>query len=202
MVTGPATAAMAAALAVLSTTGASPATKAAPHTQGVVQITRAAGFVAAEAHPGATAVTYAPDLVPEGAGVRVRQQLDDEGMTVALAVHGLEPDHTFGAHVHTRPCGPGPADAGPHYQHVVDPVQPSGDPAYANPWNEVWLDVTTGADGTGTSRSRKTWTFRPGEARSVTLHRHQTRSERGEAGFAGETVACFSVPFVPRAPVA
>ena len=36
--------------------------------------------------------------------------------------------------------------AGPTFQNVVDPVQPSVDPAYANPENEIWLDFRTDDD--------------------------------------------------------
>ncbi|WP_340561763.1 superoxide dismutase family protein [Streptomyces sp. GSL17-111] len=198
MLKGPATAFMAAALAVLPAAAADRAAGASAPSDGTYWMTRTSAFAVAERQLTHAAVTYAPKVVPEGAGVTVRQRLDSDGMTVSLTVRGAEAGRTFGAHVHTRPCGPEPSDPGPHYQHVKDPVQPSGDPAYANPWNEVWLDLTTDAEGTGTGTSRQTWRFRAGEARSVTLHQHATRTGRGEAGFAGERLACFSVPFLPR----
>ena len=44
-----------------------------------------------------------------------------------------------------------PAAAGSHYQHQADPKQPSVNPDYANPRNEIWLDFTT--DATGSARS-------------------------------------------------
>ncbi|WP_431781795.1 superoxide dismutase family protein [Streptomyces chumphonensis] len=201
MLKGPATAVMAAALAVLpaaTADRAAGATAPSAPSDGTYRMTRSAEFAVAERQLAHSAVTYAPKAVPEGAGVTVRQRLDSDGMTVSLTVRGVAAGRTFGAHVHTRPCGPGPSDPGPHYQHVEDPVRPSGDPAYANPWNEVWLDLTTDARGTGTGTSRQSWWFRAGGARSVTLHQHATRTGRGEAGFAGERLACFSVPFLPR----
>ena len=78
--------------------------------------------------------------------------------SVALTVAGLLPNRGYAAHLHTRPCGPTGADAGPHFQNRVDPAatpeQPSTDPAYANPQNEFWLDVRTDAAGAGQTRSR------------------------------------------------
>ncbi|MGW7076041.1 superoxide dismutase family protein [Streptomyces sp. NPDC054866] len=135
------------------------------------------------------AVTYDRGLVPVGSQIEVDQRGRPNDMAVTLRVRGMKPGHAYGAHVHQKPCGTDPAAAGGHYQHRQDPVQPSEDPAYVNPKNEVWLDFTAGADGSGTATSRHDWEFRAGEARSVVLHREQ--------GGAGERVACFTVPFLP-----
>lgn len=140
------------------------------------------------------ALTYDQRLVPAAADITVRQRAEAAGTTVAVSVRGLARRHTFGVHVHTRPCGTLPEDAGPHYQHVRDPNPPSTDPAYANPGNEVWLDLRTDRRGGGRSAVRQPWHFRTGEARSVVLHEHATSTEHGEAGMAGARVACFTVP--------
>ncbi len=141
-----------------------------------------------------TAVTYDAQLVPPGAKVLVAA-VTGRRSTVVLVVAGLLPDRTYGAHVHVRPCGATGAAAGPHYQNVVDPVQPSVDPAYANPANESWLDFTTGSHGHARAVSHVRWDFRAGQANSVVSHEQATRTEPGVAGMAGARVACVTVPF-------
>lgn len=149
-----------------------------------------ASFAPPTAFVESPAKTYETSLVPAGSYIAVRQRGDHQGMTISLVVSGLRPGYAYGAHVHQKPCGPRPEDAGGHYQHRVDPVQPSKDPAYVNQDNEVWLDFSTDATGHGHARSRHNWTFRPGGAASVVLHREQ--------GGAGDRLACFTVPFAPR----
>lgn len=139
------------------------------------------------------AVTYDLVKVPEGSHVRVMERVGQGGTTMELRVRGLLPDRAYGAHVHTRPCGAKPEDSGPHYQNVPDPVQPSTDPEYANPHNEVWLDFTTDERGSAAAVSRNTWRFRAGGARSVVIHEHHTDSAPGHAGMAGDRLACLSV---------
>ncbi|MBB1256929.1 superoxide dismutase family protein [Streptomyces alkaliterrae] len=147
--------------------------------------------------PVPAAVTY-DRRVPEGAGVTVAQRLHEGGRTsVRLWVDGVEPGRIFGAHVHTKPCGKAPEASGPHYQDEVDPVQPSVDPRYANPDNEVWLDFKADRTGVARSSARQQWTFRPGEARSVVIHEHETHMGEGHAGQAGARLACVTVPFLP-----
>ncbi|MFE0171926.1 superoxide dismutase family protein [Streptomyces sp. NPDC059002] len=133
------------------------------------------------------AVTYEQGLVPAASWIRVEQHSDERGTTVTARVKGLKPGHAYGVHVHQKPCGANPEAAGGHYQHREDPVQPSKDPAYLNPGNEVWLDFTAGPDGAGSASAHHRWGFRPGGAGSVVLHREQ--------GGAGDRVACFTVPF-------
>ncbi|MEU7579016.1 superoxide dismutase family protein [Streptomyces sp. NPDC041068] len=133
------------------------------------------------------AVTYDMGLVPAASWIQVEQRSDAAGTTVTARVRGLRPGHAYGVHVHRKPCGATPDAAGGHYQHRVDPVRPSKDPAYLNSDNEVWLDFTAAADGSGSAWAHHRWGFRPGEAASVVLHREQ--------GGAGDRVACFTVPF-------
>jgi Cu-Zn family superoxide dismutase len=117
------------------------------------------------------------------------------GTFVFIALRGVAPDHHFGIHVHTRPCGTQPDSSGPHYQNVKDPKQPSTNPKYANPRNEVWLDTTTNSRGDARAKSLVKWHFRAGEARSVVIHEHGTGTHMGRAGMAGDRVACVNVPF-------
>ncbi|MDI3405880.1 superoxide dismutase family protein [Streptomyces cavernicola] len=157
---------------------------------GDVQVVRAeADFAPPSAFVVSDAKTYDLDLVPAGAHIKVTQAAGDSGNVVTLQVDGLKANRAYGVHVHQKPCGTQPDDAGGHYQNRVDPVQPSKDPAYVNPSNEVWLDFTTDGKGEGVAASRHGWNFRPGEAASVVLHREQ--------GGAGDRLACFSVPFAP-----
>ncbi|WP_344259080.1 superoxide dismutase family protein [Streptomyces sodiiphilus] len=141
---------------------------------------------------GGRALTYDTDLVPSGARVLVTERVREGRTVVGLTVRGVRPGHTFGTHVHTRPCGPDPAQAGPHYQH-----RESGHPRAANPWNEVWLDFTADASGDGRAVAKQDWTFRAGQARSVVLHELPTSAGHHgrEPGDAGPRAACLTVPF-------
>ncbi|PRY00817.1 superoxide dismutase family protein [Allonocardiopsis opalescens] len=142
--------------------------------------------------PGRIAVSY-DESVPVGARGAVRVTSSGNGGTaVNLTVHGLEPNREYGAHVHTERCGPDPADAGPHYQNEVDPVQPSVDPAYANPSNEIWLDFTTDHTGHDSAHAAVNWTFREDEAHSVVIHEHHTATGHGVAGTAGARLGCLT----------
>ncbi|MGQ0840196.1 superoxide dismutase [Actinokineospora sp.] len=145
--------------------------------------------------PGAAAVTYAPDLVPVGARATVVPIAGGRRTVVILLVRGLLPHRHYGAHVHTRPCGPAPADAGPHFQHVADPVVPSVDPAYANPRNEVWLDFGTDARGAAVAVAQVPWRFGGRPAGSLVIHAEHTHTAPGEAGTAGSRLACLTVSF-------
>ena len=106
-----------------------------------------------------------------------------------LHVKGLEPDTEYGAHAHANAAAASTgADAGPHFQHVVDPVLPSVDPAYANPRNEIWLDLTTNAAGNGVAKAdgavavrRRPAAALGGHPRAAHLDRPGTRRHRRHA---------------------
>ncbi|AXB48973.1 superoxide dismutase family protein [Amycolatopsis albispora] len=153
--------------------------------------------VTARGEFGSSAPTYEPDLVPVGAKASVFSLSAPEfGTGVTLVVRGLLPNREYGAHAHTKPCGPDGAAAGPHYQKRVDPVSPSVDPAYANPSNEIWLDFTTDRFGTGFSTTRVPWQFDADRrAGSVVVHETHTHTHPGHAGTAGARLACLSVAF-------
>ncbi len=136
--------------------------------------------------------------MPEGATIDVTVTEESEGSAYTVAVTGLEADRDFGAHLHTDPCGADPADSGPHYQDEADPEAdadtPSANPEYANPENEVWLDFTTDSEGNAAQQAKVDWLPREGEANSIVLHEEHTAEEEGEAGQAGDRLACVNVP--------
>jgi Cu-Zn family superoxide dismutase len=141
-------------------------------------------------------VRYDTALVPPGATARVQEVRTASGATVVmLHVRGLLPGRDYGAHAHVSACGSTGAAAGPHYQDQVAPAGHGTDPAYANPQNEVWLDLSTDGDGNGSAQARVPWQFRPGGAASVVLHAQHTATAPGSAGTAGSRLACLSVPF-------
>ncbi|QLE70270.1 superoxide dismutase family protein [Streptomyces rectiverticillatus] len=141
------------------------------------------------------AITYDMQKVPADARAVVDKFEGPGGTHVTFRVSGLLPNREYGAHVHTKPCGTKPDDSGPHYQHRKDPHQPSTDPAYANPRNEVWLDFTTDKHGNARAHSDVRWKFRDGEARSLVVHNEHTHTGPGEAGTAGARLGCVQVPF-------
>ena len=142
------------------------------------------------------AITYKPDLVPAGSTVKVTSRSGGGSSTVTLDVAGLLPNHHYGAHAHAKACGATGADAGPHFQHEKDPVSPSVDPKFANPQNEIWLDLTTDAQGKATSTSKVAWDFTDAaHPASVVVHANHTSTEPGKAGVAGDRLACVDVAF-------
>ncbi len=114
------------------------------------------------------------------------------GTFVLLHTRGLLPNREYGAHAHAKTCGLGPADSGPHFQHVQGGAT---DPAFANPDNEIWLDFTTNARGSGLAIAQVDWTFTDRRAASVVVHAEHTHTGEGHAGTAGARLACLSVPF-------
>jgi len=160
----------------------------------VGHVTFASGIAEAYA-PGAAAVTYEQALVPPGARLSVLATSTPVGTTIVLTTLGLVAGREYGAHVHTKPCGAAPADAGPHYQHAADPVQPSVDPAYANPRNEIWLDFTTDAAGNGVAVATVPWSFGDRHAYAAVVHEMHTHTDPGHAGTAGARLACLNATF-------
>ncbi|MFF0218049.1 superoxide dismutase family protein [Streptomyces vinaceus] len=157
-------------------------------------VTIETSFRAAGGPPAQQAVTFDTKAVPVGSQVTVTERVGDD-THVELRLRGVEANRTFGAHVHRKPCGSKPNESGPHYQNSEDPEQPSTNPAYAHPRNEVWLDIRTDRHGEGGSAATQAWRFRAGQARSVVIHEHATHTESGAAGTAGARLACVNVPF-------
>ncbi|MFC4865004.1 MULTISPECIES: superoxide dismutase family protein [Streptomonospora] len=144
--------------------------------------------------PGATAVTYDKQAVPTGSTASVSVTHDAAETDFTLAVSGLKPEETYGAHLHTQACGEKPADAGPHYQDEPAPSKNSHDPEYVNDDNEVWLDFTTDGDGAASTDADVDWQPRKGEANSIVIHSEHTETAPGKAGKAGTRLACVNVP--------
>ncbi|GAB3003593.1 superoxide dismutase [Saccharothrix stipae] len=156
--------------------------------------------VLAPAEAAGAAFTYDPVAAPPGAELELEVVGGDGTTTVRLSADLLQPDRGYAAHAHTDPCGRKGTDAGPHYQHEVDPAatpeRPSVDPAYANPRNEIWLDLTTDGRGSGTAETTVPFAFGDRAPSSIVLHEHPTTETRqGRAGSAGARIACFTAPF-------
>ncbi len=145
--------------------------------------------------PGANAITYDMAKVPAGSRAVVAPFTTGRGTTVIFLVHGLLPDRHYGAHVHTKSCAANPADAGPHFQNIVDPVQPSVDPVYANADNEIWLDFATDDRGAAVAVAQVNWKFGDRPAAAVVIHNEHTHTKPGEAGTAGPRLACLTSSF-------
>jgi superoxide dismutase, Cu-Zn family len=196
-----------ACLAVVSCGGPEPAapqaqqqqpTETAGEPPGVAEVSAEGALAPPDRAQGA--FTYDPSLAPEGAQLSVEASESDGSTEVRLEVTGLLPDRGYAAHVHARPCGPTGAAAGPHYQHEVDPAatpeQPSTDPAFANPRNEIWLDLRTDGDGNTEVTAEVPFAFADRAPASVVIHQAEvTATGPGEAGTAGARVACLDVPF-------
>jgi Cu-Zn family superoxide dismutase len=137
---------------------------------------------------------------PEGASARVDSLETSSGRTiVTLRVFGMQPFAQYGAHAHVNPCGdpasdPAGTSAGGHYQRVQPPAGTSAaDPAFANPRNEIWLDLSTNRAGNGRARTALDWQFEPARRpKSVIIHERSTSTADGTAG---KRVACLDVPF-------
>jgi Cu-Zn family superoxide dismutase len=116
----------------------------------LADVARASGEVTR--YPGQSPAADAP----AGASARVQSVATGDGKTiVTLHVTGFEGLKQYGAHAHTQPCGATGGAAGPHFQLRQDPVAPSVDPTYANPENEIWLDLAT--DPAGEGRAKALW---------------------------------------------
>lgn len=140
------------------------------------------------------AYTYDLAQLPVGARIRVGVTYPQSGFTVVtLHVHGAVANREYGAHAHVAPCGAGGADAGGHFQFV--PGGSPTDPAYANPDNEVWLDFTTDAEGSGSAQTVVPWQPENRRPMSVVIHASHTSTSPGSAGTAGARLGCLSVPF-------
>ena len=78
---------------------------------------------------------------------------------VSVHVEGLNPNTTYGSHVHQLPCGTSEADG--HYKN--DPAGPAAPP------NEIWPGFTTNNAGVGNGNATVGWTA-GATAVSVVVH--------------------------------
>ena len=184
-----------------ATSAAAPAatTTAAPTTGGNEGI--GADGVLAPPERATTAFTYNPALAPEGATIEVDVTPAAVRRPRSCSTStGLLPNRGYAAHAHVNACGPTGDVAGPHFQNQVDPAaapgKPSTDPAYANPQNEIWLDLRTDGDGDGESRVEVPFAFTDRAPASIVIHEAETTGTApGQAGSAGARLACITVPF-------
>jgi Cu-Zn family superoxide dismutase len=144
------------------------------------------------------AFTYNPALAPEGAEISVYTDTDGGTTAVRLEVAGLLPGRGYAAHAHVNACGPTGDAAGPHFQNQVDPAaapgRPSTDPAFANPQNEIWLDLRTDGEGDGESTAEVPFVFADRAPASVVIHEAEvTATTPGQAGSAGARLACLTI---------
>jgi Cu-Zn family superoxide dismutase len=150
-------------------------------------------------NPTSKAATYNPDLAPLGAALTaIVIPSSDRSTRAELTVSGLLPNRTYAAHAHTTACGATAAAAGPHFQNRLDPAAtpqaPSSDPQYANPTNEIWLDVRTDTAGAGTSRTTVPFLITDRAPGSIVVHEAmQTSTAPGQAGKAGARIACLTL---------
>lgn len=150
--------------------------------------------------PHAKAITYNPSLAPPGAAVTAFVVPSSNGSTtVTLTVSGLLPNRDYAVHAHVNACGATGEAAGPHFQNHEDPAatpqSPSTNPEYANPQNEIWLDVHTDATGAGTATTTVPFVLPdnrvPG---SIVIHEAEhTATAPGQAGQAGARIACLTL---------
>jgi Cu-Zn family superoxide dismutase len=187
-------------------TTAPPPAATAPGTPGAPGTTSGSGAgaeaegVLAPPDRATTAFTYNPALAPEGAQIEVESETRGASTEIRLDVDGLLPNRGYAAHAHVNACGPTGDAAGPHFQNLPDPAagpgKPSVDPAYANPQNEIWLDLRTDGNGDGESRVEVPFAFTGRAPASVVIHEAEaTATAAGQAGSAGARLACITVPF-------
>jgi len=118
----------------------------------------------------ADAFTYDDDLVPGDSHCLGSVGHHGSGQSIVTPiVHGLLPNHTYGAHAHVNACRSTGAAAGGHVEQSAT--------GGANPENEIWLDFTTRDEGSGEAiavhHCSFTGTQRP---RSIVIHRDETGS--------------------------
>lgn len=152
----------------------------------------------APASRAAPADTYNPALAPVGARLSATLTPSGQTTTAQLTVSGMLPDRGYAVHAHTNACGDTGAAAGPHYQNHIDPAttpqKPSSNPEYANPQNEVWLDVRTDGNGSGTARTTVPFVFTDRGPGSIVVHEAmETGTAPGQAGQAGARIACLTL---------
>jgi Cu-Zn family superoxide dismutase len=144
------------------------------------------------------AITYDPDLAPIGAAMTATIIPTSEGSTAQLTVLGLLPDRGYAVYAYNKACGPTAGSAGTRFQNHLDPAAtssgPSTDPRYANPDNEIWLDVRTDDAGTGTSATTIPFILTDRVPHSIVVHDDMhTPKNPGQATHPGARIACLTL---------
>lgn len=144
------------------------------------------------------AITYDPDLAPIGAAMTATIIPTSEGSTAQLTVLGLLPDRGYAVYAYNKACGPTAGSAGTRFQNHLDPAAtpstPSTDPRYTNPDNEIWLDLRTDDDGTGTSATNIPFVLTDRVPRAFVVHdgMHTPRNS-AQAADIGARIACLTL---------
>lgn len=151
--------------------------------------------------PTSKADTYNPALAPAGALLTTTMTPSGGSTTAELIVSGMLRNRGYAVHAHSNTCGDDPDSVGPHYQNHIDPAatpqMPSTDPAYANPRNEIWLDIRTNIVGSGTSHTTVPFIFTGRRPGSIVVHEAtQTSTALDHAGEAGAPIACLTLSIV------
>jgi Cu-Zn family superoxide dismutase len=121
-----------------------------------------------------------------------------EGSTAELTVFGLLPNRAYVAYAYAKACGATADAAGRRFQYHLDPAAstktPSTNPKYANPENEIWLDVRTDVAGAGNSRTKVPFSLSDRTPGSFVVH-DAARNSTGQvpASKAGARVACLTL---------
>ncbi|GAB3855727.1 superoxide dismutase [Dactylosporangium cerinum] len=95
--------------------------------------------------------------------------------------------------VPTPAAAPASSSASGKASASAPPPPSPANPSYVNPQNEVWLDITTRADGRGSAVATHPWTFDQ-PPRSLVIHATPTKTGPADAGDAGARVACLTLP--------
>lgn len=148
--------------------------------------------------PTSSAVSYNTAAAPIGATLMATISRVSNTTVVELAVSRLLPNRAYAVHAHTKACGATGDAAGPHFQNRVDPAAtpqaPSTNPDYANPNNEIWLELHTDATGAGVAHTTVPFTFTNRWPGSIVVHEAMTTAtDAGHAGKAGARIACLTL---------
>ena len=176
-------------------------TAATLHGDGTIEAPTSTQNVTTASATTTKAETYNPALVPVGAHLKAALTPSGESTNAEFIASGLLPNRGYAVHADVNSCGGVPDAEGPHYQNRIDPAAtaraPSTNPEYANPNNEIWLDLRTDAAGSGTSRTTVPFVFTDrGPGSIVVYEAPQTATGPGQAGKAGAPVACLTLSAV------
>ena len=149
-------------------------------------------------NPTSKAITYDPDLAPIGAAMTATIVPTSEGSRAQLTVLGLLPDRGYAVYAYDKACGATADAAGERFQDQPDPEAtssaPSTDPRYANPENEIWLDVRTDDAGVGTAATTIPFVLTNHVPGSLVVHAAMhTPRDPTQAGNIGAPIACLTL---------
>jgi superoxide dismutase, Cu-Zn family len=149
------------------------------------------------------AVTYNPALAPVGGHMTASLTPSGDSTVADLTVSGLAPNRGFSVVAHVNTCGGVPGGEGPRFQKRIDPAatptQPSTNPEYSNPSNEIWLDVHTDSSGAATSHTTVPFVLTDRGPGSIVVHdQQQTTATSGQGlGQTSDRVACLTLTTTP-----